>query len=101
MTDMPQTFPEGHWGREQHHPAWSLKLIADPQAVVAINGTDIPVTATLLSGPEAEPGLQRFLAYPMYQSYRTRTDREPRRPGRAQRPSSCESASSSSPPAIS
>jgi deazaflavin-dependent oxidoreductase (nitroreductase family) len=61
---------------EQRHPAWSLNLLADPQAVVAINGIDIPVTATLLSGPEAEPGLQRFLAYPMYQSYRTRTDRE-------------------------
>ena len=61
---------------EQHHPAWSQNLIADPNAVVAINGIEIPVTATLLSGAEGEPGLQRFLAYPMYQSYRTRTERE-------------------------
>ena len=34
------------------------------------------MTATLLTGAERERGLQRFLAYPMYQSYRTRTDRE-------------------------
>lgn len=61
---------------QQHHPAWSMNLIADPNAVVAINGIEIPVTATLLSGAEGEPGLQRFLAYPMYQSYRTRTDRD-------------------------
>lgn len=60
----------------QRHPAWSLNLIADPKAVVAINGIDIPVTATLLTGPDAQSGLQRFLAYPMYQAYRTRTDRE-------------------------
>ncbi len=61
---------------QQHHPAWSLNLIANPQAVVAINGIEIPVTATLLTGPEREAGLARFLAYPMYQAYRTRTDRE-------------------------
>ncbi|EHB53900.1 hypothetical protein MycrhDRAFT_4363 [Mycolicibacterium rhodesiae JS60] len=61
---------------EQRHPAWSLNLIADPHAVVSINGIDIPVTATPLTGPERDRGLQRFLAYPMYQAYRTRTDRE-------------------------
>lgn len=61
---------------QQHHPAWSANLLAEPDAVVAINGVEVPVTATLLTGPERELGLQRFLAYPMYQSYRTRTDRE-------------------------
>lgn len=61
---------------QQHHPAWSANLIADPHAVVAINGTDIPVTATLLTGKERDTALQRFLCYPMYKSYRTRTDRE-------------------------
>ncbi len=61
---------------QQHHPAWSLNLIANPEAVVAINGIEIPVTAALLTGPEREAGLARFLAYPMYQAYRTRTDRE-------------------------
>ena len=61
---------------QQHHPAWTANLIADPEAVVAINGVEIPVTATLLTGADRDPALQRFLAYPMYQSYRTRTDRE-------------------------
>jgi deazaflavin-dependent oxidoreductase (nitroreductase family) len=61
---------------EQRHPAWSANLLANPEAVVAINGIDIPVTATLVTGPDRDRGLQRFLAYPMYQSYRTRTDRE-------------------------
>jgi len=61
---------------QQHHPDWSSNLLADPEAVVAINGTEIPVTATLLTGAERDGALQHFLAYPMYQSYRTRTDRE-------------------------
>ncbi|WP_194163797.1 nitroreductase family deazaflavin-dependent oxidoreductase [Mycolicibacterium sp. P1-5] len=61
---------------QQHHPAWSLNLLANPEAVVAINGTEIPVTAALVTGPERDTGLARFLAYPMYQAYRTRTDRE-------------------------
>lgn len=61
---------------QQHHPAWTANLIADPEAVVAINGVEIPVTATLLTGADRDRALQRFLAYPMYQSYRTRTDRE-------------------------
>jgi hypothetical protein len=47
-----------------------------PEAEVAINGTEIPVTATLLTDRERDRALQRFLAYPMYKSYRTRTDRE-------------------------
>lgn len=61
---------------QQHHPAWSLNLLANPEATVAINGIEIPVTAALVTGPERDAGLARFLAYPMYQAYRTRTDRE-------------------------
>jgi deazaflavin-dependent oxidoreductase (nitroreductase family) len=61
---------------QQHHPAWSSNLLADRHAWVAIGGTEMPVTATLLDGPERERALDRFLAYPMYQAYRTRTDRE-------------------------
>jgi deazaflavin-dependent oxidoreductase (nitroreductase family) len=61
---------------QQHHPAWSANLLADPEAVVAISGTEIPLTATLLTGPERDGALQGFLTYPMYTSYRTRTDRE-------------------------
>ncbi len=61
---------------QQHHPAWTLNLLANPEATVAINGTEIPVTAALVTGPERDAALARFLAYPMYQAYRTRTDRE-------------------------
>ena len=61
---------------QEHHPGWSSNLLAEPDATVAISGAEIPVTATLLSGDERERGIQRFLAYPMYQAYRTRTDRE-------------------------
>ena len=61
---------------QQHHPGWTANLMTEPEAIVAINGVEIPVTATLLSGAERDRGLGRFLAYPMYESYRTRTDRE-------------------------
>ncbi|GLP74644.1 hypothetical protein TUM20983_17540 [Mycobacterium antarcticum] len=61
---------------QQHHPEWSSNLLAEPEATVAINGIEIPVTATHLTGPEGDRALQRFLAYPMYQSYRTRTARD-------------------------
>jgi deazaflavin-dependent oxidoreductase (nitroreductase family) len=61
---------------QQHHPAWSSNLLADPHAWVAIGGTEMAVTATLLAGTERDRALDRFLAYPMYQAYRTRTDRE-------------------------
>ena len=58
------------------NPDWYHNLLANPEAVVAINGVEIPVTAALVTGPERDTGLARFLAYPMYQAYRTRTDRE-------------------------
>lgn len=37
---------------QQHHPEWSSNLLAEPEATVAINGIEIPVTATHLTGPE-------------------------------------------------
>ena len=61
---------------QQHHPGWTANLLAEPEAVIAINGIEIPVTARLLTGSDRDAALQRFLAYPMYQSYRTRTSRE-------------------------
>ncbi len=61
---------------QQHHPDWSSNLLAASEAAVAINGIEIPVSATLLTGTERDRALQRFLAYPMYKSYRTRTARE-------------------------
>ena len=64
-----------NWG-QQHHPGWSSNLMANPEATVAIGGSEIEVAAHALSGPDREEALQRFLAYPMYRSYRKRTDRE-------------------------
>ncbi|MCB0945391.1 MAG: nitroreductase family deazaflavin-dependent oxidoreductase, partial [Mycobacterium sp.] len=42
---------------QRHHPGWSSNLIAEPEATVALGGTEIPVTATLLTGAERERGL--------------------------------------------
>ncbi len=64
-----------NWG-QQSHPGWSANLLANPDASVAIGGTEIPVTASVLHGPDRGQALNRFLSYPMYRSYRSRTDRE-------------------------
>lgn len=42
-----------NWG-QTHHPAWSGNLLADPAAVVAAHGREIPVHATLAEGAERE-----------------------------------------------
>lgn len=63
---------------QEHHPAWSGNLLADPNATVAIAGEEITVTAALLTGDEHDAALNRFLAYPMYRAYQTRTDRDMR-----------------------
>jgi deazaflavin-dependent oxidoreductase (nitroreductase family) len=64
-----------NWG-QQHHPGWSSNLLANPDATVAISGSEIDVTASALRGPDRENAFQRFLDYPMYRSYRNRTERE-------------------------
>jgi deazaflavin-dependent oxidoreductase (nitroreductase family) len=61
---------------DDKHPAWSSNLLADPAATAAIGGTEVPVTAELVTGDDREQGLQRFFEYPMYRAYRRRTDRE-------------------------
>lgn len=61
---------------QPHHPAWTSNLLAHPEARVAIGGTEVPVQAALLEGPDRDDGLRRFLAYPMYRSYLSRTDRD-------------------------
>ena len=62
---------------QQHHPAWTGNLLATPVAAAIIRGKRIPVTATLLSGDEAEAAYQRMVELTgVYSRYRTRTDRE-------------------------
>lgn len=42
-----------NWG-QTNHPAWSGNLLADPAAVVAVHGREIPVRAKLAEGAERE-----------------------------------------------
>jgi deazaflavin-dependent oxidoreductase (nitroreductase family) len=37
---------------DDRHPSWSSNLLANPEAAAAINGVEMPVTATLLSGDD-------------------------------------------------
>ena len=65
-----------NWG-QPHHPAWSSNLLADPDAVVMLGGTAIPVRAALIEGPERERlwGLMRSL-WPAYSAYEQRAGRD-------------------------
>ena len=61
------------------HPAWSLNLLADPNAWVTMGGKEIPVVAAQLTGPEYDRVRTKFAEYvgpKMYGTYRGRTDRE-------------------------
>ncbi|MFC0625941.1 nitroreductase/quinone reductase family protein [Kribbella deserti] len=42
-----------NWG-QANHPAWSGNLLANPDAVVALHGREIPVRATLAEGAERD-----------------------------------------------
>jgi len=62
---------------QQHHPAWTANLIANPRATVTMGGTDIRVHAELLHGEEAEAAYQVMVeVVRTYREYRSRTDRE-------------------------
>jgi len=62
---------------QQHHPAWTSNLIAQPQARVISGGVEVPVVSELLSGAEATAGYQKMVDIAaVYASYQTRTDRE-------------------------
>lgn len=62
---------------QQHHPAWTGNLLAQPQARVISGGVEVPVVAELLSGAEAAAGFQKMVDLTaVYATYRTRTDRE-------------------------
>jgi deazaflavin-dependent oxidoreductase (nitroreductase family) len=64
---------------QQHHPAWTSNLLADPHATVAIGGKKIPVTATPVVGSEKERIYDEFDHIAgVYGEYKTRTDREMR-----------------------
>jgi deazaflavin-dependent oxidoreductase (nitroreductase family) len=61
---------------QPHHPAWTGNLLATPRALVRVRGREVPVTATLLEGEEAEAAYRRMVEVTaVYAAYRTRTDR--------------------------
>jgi deazaflavin-dependent oxidoreductase (nitroreductase family) len=61
---------------QEHHPAWSGNLLADPHATVVVDGRRIPVTASLLEGDAAEAAYQKMVEVTtVYAAYRGRTDR--------------------------
>jgi deazaflavin-dependent oxidoreductase (nitroreductase family) len=63
-----------NWGGE-HHPAWTVNLLAQPEATVAVAGTTIPVRGTLLSGDERAAVWPDIVAYwPAYATYAERAD---------------------------
>jgi deazaflavin-dependent oxidoreductase (nitroreductase family) len=61
---------------QDHHPAWTGNLIKDPKAVVTIGGEQVPATARLLEGDEAEAAYRKMVELATtYDAYRSRTDR--------------------------
>lgn len=59
------------------HPAWSLNLLADPNAWVTIKGVEIPVRATQVTGEEYDRMWRVFTGYSrVFSAYRGRMDRE-------------------------
>jgi deazaflavin-dependent oxidoreductase (nitroreductase family) len=64
---------------QDKHPAWSGNLLAQPQAVVTLDGKDIPVRSELLDGDAAQAAYQLMIApNRTYANYRDRTDRTTR-----------------------
>ena len=62
---------------QEHHPAWSYNLAADPAATVEVDGVRIEVRATELSHEEKDaiwPRLDEVV--PQFRTYRSRTDRD-------------------------
>ncbi|KPI12534.1 hypothetical protein OK074_8919 [Actinobacteria bacterium OK074] len=65
-----------NFGRDDH-PSWTVNLIAHPDAVVNWKGTEIPVTARLLTGEERAAAWREALAFwPPYATYQARVARE-------------------------
>ncbi|MZD10272.1 nitroreductase family deazaflavin-dependent oxidoreductase [Streptomyces sp. SID5785] len=59
------------------HPAWTANLLAHPDAEINWHGTDVPVTARLLTGAEREAAWTAALRFwPPYATYQRRVERE-------------------------
>lgn len=61
---------------QDHHPAWTANLIANPDATVTMAGVEIPVRAERLHGAEADRAFAVLADVARtYDVYRGRTDR--------------------------
>ena len=59
-----------NWGQE-HHPAWTHNLLADPEAEVEVDGRTVPVRARLAEGGERDAIYGRFEKLsPNYREYK-------------------------------
>ena len=62
-----------NWG-QQHHPAWTANLLANPEATVTVDGQQIPVRARLVSGSERARLRELLLGvWPGYAGYERRS----------------------------
>lgn len=62
---------------QEHHPAWTGNLLANPAAVVVMGGQEIPVGAELLTGDQSAAGYAAMVEVAgTYSAYRARTDRD-------------------------
>lgn len=65
-----------NWGQE-HHPAWSGNLLADPRATVTIGAVTTPVAATLADADECARLMPLLLeVWPGFADYAARAGRE-------------------------
>lgn len=73
----PDLFIIGSNFGQNHHPAWSANLLANPSAWVNIDGTEIEATATYLEGPARDRIFHEFEKMgDVYRVYNSRTSRE-------------------------
>jgi deazaflavin-dependent oxidoreductase (nitroreductase family) len=65
-----------NWGQE-HHPAWSGNLLAEPKAVVTVDGRAVDVLATLADPEEKQRVWPLVTAvWPAYDTYAARSGRD-------------------------
>lgn len=64
---------------QDHHPAWTHNLLAEPHAVVEVDGARHAVVGRLAQGDEYTELWERFVTmWPPYTTYLERTERRPR-----------------------
>ena len=75
--------PDGTWVvvgsnfAQEHHPAWTTNLLANPDTEILIRGRTVAVRAELLHGEAREEAWQQALAhFAGWQAYTEITDRE-------------------------